>query len=92
VQKVREAASRIACANNLKQIGLAALNYESSNGGLPWRCQNWVPYRGWGPIILSNIEQEPLAKIYNYNLNFWDPANAAAVAVPVKTFTCPSSP
>ncbi|HZZ77601.1 MAG TPA: DUF1559 domain-containing protein [Gemmataceae bacterium] len=92
VQKVREAAARLDCANNLKEIGLAALNYENANKGLPPRCQNWSPYRGWGAILLPYIEQEPLAKIYNYNLDFWDPANAAAVAVPIKVFTCASAP
>jgi type II secretory pathway pseudopilin PulG len=83
VQAAREAAYRLSCMNNLKQIGLAALNYESANHVLPPRCQTTVPYRGWGPILLPYIEQEALACRYNYNLNFWDPGNAYAVSVPL---------
>jgi prepilin-type N-terminal cleavage/methylation domain-containing protein/prepilin-type processing-associated H-X9-DG protein len=92
VQKVREAANRATCQNNLKQIGLAALNYESSYGGLPPRCNVQAPYRGWGPYLLPFIEQENLANLYRFDLNFYDPRNGPAVSLPVKVYTCPSAP
>jgi prepilin-type N-terminal cleavage/methylation domain-containing protein/prepilin-type processing-associated H-X9-DG protein len=92
VQKVREAANRLACSNNLKQIGLAALNYENTYGGLPPRCNVQPPYRGWGPYLLPYIEQGNIARIYHFDLNYYDPGNGQAVKIPVKTFTCLSAP
>jgi len=76
VQKIREAAARMSCSNNLKQIGLAAMNYESSYGTLPPGFNNSPnsvsinnSYVGAGPYIgalvyiLPYMEQSPL-----YNL------------------------
>ncbi len=92
VQKVRESAARTQCQNNLKQIGLAALNFESVNKGLPPRCMTMVPYRGWGVYLLPYVEQSTVANSYNMNLNFYDPPNGPAVAVPLAVYSCPSAP
>jgi prepilin-type N-terminal cleavage/methylation domain-containing protein/prepilin-type processing-associated H-X9-DG protein len=92
VQKVRATAARVQCQNNLKQIGLAALNYESTYKGLPPRCNVAVPYRGWCVNLLPFIEQNTVANLYNINLNFYDPANGPAVAVPIAIYMCPSAP
>src|SRR5262245_54476432 len=81
VQKVREAAARMSCSNNLKQLGLAAMNYESTTGKLPPSLiielgaspgasgQPGFPYPGiihsWAPSLLPYIEQENLFKQYD---------------------------
>lgn len=94
VQKVREAANRMSCQNNLKQIGLAMFVYESANGGLPPRRQftSTTNRRGWGPIILPYVEQEPLGKLYRMDKNFYDPENSSVITVPLNLFICPSGP
>jgi prepilin-type N-terminal cleavage/methylation domain-containing protein/prepilin-type processing-associated H-X9-DG protein len=92
VQKVRESAARVTCQNNLKQMGLAALNYESTYKGLPPRCQVVPPYRGWGVYLLPYIEQGAVAGMYHMDLNFYDLPNGPAVATPLAIYMCPSAP
>jgi len=59
VQKVREAANRMKCQNNLKQIGLAIHNYHDANNALP-KCDPTATSNGWSWIArtLPYIEQE----------------------------------
>src|SRR5947209_9112171 len=61
VQKVREAANRMVCQNNMKQIALACANYESATGQLPYG-RNKVTWTGPLPLLLPYLEQD---NIYN---------------------------
>jgi prepilin-type N-terminal cleavage/methylation domain-containing protein/prepilin-type processing-associated H-X9-DG protein len=90
VQKVREAAGRMSCANNLKQIGLALHNVHASEGGFPTNQTNPTMY--WGAKTLPYIEQGALANIYDRTKNYDDVANMHAVGTQIKTFQCPSVP
>src|SRR5947209_3578849 len=94
VQKVREAASRMKCSNNLKQLVLACHSYENANGRLP------VPYStgdSWVVQILPYIEQGNLLTGYTRyspsapTITWQSPVNATAVAMPLPIVECPSS-
>jgi prepilin-type N-terminal cleavage/methylation domain-containing protein/prepilin-type processing-associated H-X9-DG protein len=61
VQKVREAASRMQCGNNLKQLGLAMVNFHDTLGALPYcRTGGHEQDNTWAVIVLPYIEQDPL--------------------------------
>jgi prepilin-type N-terminal cleavage/methylation domain-containing protein/prepilin-type processing-associated H-X9-DG protein len=73
VQKVREAASRMKCENNLKQMGLAAHNYHDANGAFPYGKSPTYPgvnpMARWSPHsqLLPYIEQDNVYKALNFN-------------------------
>src|SRR5262249_27232251 len=97
VQKVREAAARMTCQNNLKQIAVANMNYESTNGVfLPGVGKNGCCWGTWMIPILPYVEQQNLANFY-VNFGGLDPlprytggANANVSSSRLKIFTCPS--
>src|SRR5436189_6123212 len=62
IQKVREAANRIKCSNNLKQLGLGLHTYADTHGRFPsgYESANYDPGWGWGSAILPVVEQTAL--------------------------------
>jgi len=101
VQKVREAASKMTCANNLKQMGLACHNYLGAHSQFPYaRSGGGGSHHTWSVLLLPFMEQEGLYKIWstpiagttlNNGLNRMD--NAAmqqARETPIKSYFCPS--
>ena len=90
VQKVREAAARTKCQNNLKQLGLAMHNYEGAYGVFP-HGRNQFPKVVSAPArLLAFVEQDNLQKLVNYDAPLADPQNVAASKTRVGLFVCPS--
>ena len=104
VQKVREAASKAQCGNNLRQLGLAFHNCHDQNSKLPpalglFPGTQFQPGAAFGNgffHVLSFIEADNLYKSANGTLlgvpNIYYPGNNNVYSRPVKTFICPSDP
>jgi prepilin-type N-terminal cleavage/methylation domain-containing protein/prepilin-type processing-associated H-X9-DG protein len=98
VQAAREAARRIQCANNLKQLGLAMHGYESVHGVLP--PQQVLSFTGsvvswkstWGVTsrIAPFLELGPAYNAINYTNRTSDPSNGTVVSLSVSVLICPS--
>ena len=93
VQKVREAAARSTCTNNLKQLGLGLHNYHDPNNGLPANIRpdavSTVRVR-WLTSVLPYIEQGPLFQQVNLGVNWHQ--QPAVFGTRLKVVECPSAP
>jgi len=104
VQAAREAARRISCFNNMKQIGLALHNYHDVQTSLP---PGWIGVDpvsrlplpegetgwSWASMLLPYLEQSNVQEnLIDFNRSVIDPANDQARIVHLKIYRCPSDP
>jgi prepilin-type N-terminal cleavage/methylation domain-containing protein/prepilin-type processing-associated H-X9-DG protein len=97
VQKVREAANRIKCANNLKQIALALHNYHDTNGSLPpgYQAPGFNVGWGWGAFLLPFLEQQNLSTQLGVSSTAFGGGANPVLATPLtqtklSVYVCPS--
>jgi prepilin-type N-terminal cleavage/methylation domain-containing protein/prepilin-type processing-associated H-X9-DG protein len=100
VQAAREAARKVQCSNQLKQIGLALHNYHDAVGSLPMgyaargvfrdgatdTAEGWC----WAAMILPRLEQGPLFDSVNFGMPVEGVENTTAVVSVITTYICPS--
>lgn len=97
VQMVREAARQAECKNNLKQLALAALNFESAHMKFPPGVVDddddlkEALHTGWA-FLLPFIEQSNVADQYDMTVSWKSTANLPLAQITIPTLNCPSNP
>lgn len=100
VQQARAVSARASCQNNLKQIGIALHNYESTHGSLPpvsaglTAQSSYQSQLGWMALILPQMDQEPLFRASQDALQadpnpLHNPPHTPLVAI-IKSYGCPA--
>jgi type II secretory pathway pseudopilin PulG len=97
IQAAREAARRTQCTNNLKQVGLALLNYDSTHKVFPpgyisqfdSNGSDTGPGWGWASFILPQLEESPIYSAIHLDLPIEHPSNGARVSI-IPGYLCPT--
>ena len=94
VQQAREAARRMNCSNNLKQLALAVEYYTDSNGCYPAAYSRKAPnrYWAWPAKILSGLEQNTIFEKIDFSITPTDPQFEPVVKTFLSVLQCPSAP
>ncbi len=97
VQKVREAANRTQCQNNLKQLGLALHHYHDSNGGFPAAKISQTTTHSMFPFLFPYLEQQNLYRQYRFDASWDDPTTndrdpGGPNLAKLQVLLCPSAP
>jgi prepilin-type N-terminal cleavage/methylation domain-containing protein/prepilin-type processing-associated H-X9-DG protein len=92
VQKVREAANRSRCMSNLRQLGIALMNYENTHGAFPPSRTSIPAKRSWTVVGLPYIEEDNVKNLYKMDKAWNHPDNYSIITSNVRLFSCPSVP
>jgi prepilin-type N-terminal cleavage/methylation domain-containing protein len=93
VQAAREAARRLQCSNNVKQIALALHNYENSMKELPFGSGYGFTHTGtWMSFILPQLEQQNLFNMIDFKRPMFHDVNKPAITTKISFLICPSDP
>ena len=105
IQAAREAARRLSCTNNMRQIGVGLLNYENARGCFPpsdtasydtvnstWPLPPSTNKKwGWGALILPYLENKNWADLIDTNLLIHEGNNPVGIKTIIAVYVCPSA-